>query len=188
MDSLPFEKGIAKNAALKENIFAILPCIMNRIPIFICGKPGCSKSLAIHYLLPLLLGQKSQSSFFKGLTKVTVIPFQGSDSCTSEGVEKVFAKAEKCYREGLSVEEKNLPVIVFDEIGLAEISVHNPLKVLHRHLEHENKKIGFIAVSNWRLDSSKMNRALYLARPDPDENDLLDTARSLYLSFCEDIM
>ena len=30
----------------------------------------------------------------------------------------------------------------------------------------------FVGISNWRLDASKMNRALYLARPDPDENDL----------------
>jgi hypothetical protein len=39
--------GIAINKALKENIFAVIPCLANKIPIFICGKPGCSKSLAI---------------------------------------------------------------------------------------------------------------------------------------------
>ena len=40
-------EGTAVNHALKENIFAIIPCVVNCIPIFICGKPGCSKSLAI---------------------------------------------------------------------------------------------------------------------------------------------
>jgi hypothetical protein len=40
-------EGTAVNTALKENIFAVIPCIVNKIPIFICGKPGCSKSLAI---------------------------------------------------------------------------------------------------------------------------------------------
>ena len=60
-----------------------------------------------------------------------------------------------------------LPVVVFDEIGLAELSKHNPLKVLHSLLELENREVGFVGISNWRLDASKMNRALYLARPDP---------------------
>lgn len=58
---------------------------------------------------------------------------------------------------------------MFDEIGLAEISKHNPLKVLHSLLDNNDSKIAFVGISNWRLDASKMNRALYLARPDPDE-------------------
>ena len=41
-----------------------------------------------------------------------------------------------------------LPVIVFDEIGLAELSKHNPLKVLHNHLELENREVGFVGISN----------------------------------------
>ncbi len=73
-----------------------------------------------------------------------------------------------------------LPVFVFDEIGLAELSKYNPLKVLHNLLELENRSIAFIGISNWRLDASKMNRALYLARPDPDEDDLKETALSIY--------
>jgi hypothetical protein len=44
------DKGIAKNTALKENIFALFNCIMNYIPIFICGKPGCSKTLSLELL------------------------------------------------------------------------------------------------------------------------------------------
>ena len=77
--------------------------------------------------------------------------------------------------------QKNLlPVFVFDEIGLAELSKYNPLKVLHSLLELENRRIAFIGISNWRLDASKMNRALYLARPDPDQNDLIETALSIY--------
>ena len=73
-----------------------------------------------------------------------------------------------------------LPVFVFDEIGLAELSKFNPLKVLHNILELDNRKIAFIGISNWRLDASKMNRALYLARPDPDQDDLKETALSIY--------
>lgn len=77
-----------------------------------------------------------------------------------------------------------IPVFVFDEIGLAEISKHNPLKVLHSLLEVENRRIAFVGISNWRLDASKMNRAVYLARPDPGEEDLKFTALSIYNSIC----
>lgn len=42
-----------------------------------------------------------------------------------------------------------LPVVVFDEIGLAELSKHNPLKVLHSLLEQENREIAFVGISNW---------------------------------------
>ena len=38
--------GIALNTALKENIFTLLVCVVNKIPLLICGKPGCSKTLA----------------------------------------------------------------------------------------------------------------------------------------------
>ena len=182
LECLPNDEGIAKNSALRENIFAVFPCIMNRIPVFICGKPGCSKSLSVNYLCSNLKGNiNSKHPFLRHFPKVLLVPFQGSESCTSEGVESIFKKAYKLYEDN-STNKKDteiLPVILFDEIGLAEISVHNPLKVLHRHLEHENKKIGFIGISNWALDASKMNRALYLARPEPELKDLKETASAL---------
>jgi len=106
-----------------------------------------------------------------------MVSFQGSDSCTSDGILKAYERAKKYLKTDAS---NLLPVFVFDEIGLAELSKHNPLKVLHSLLEVENKVIGFIGISNWRLDASKMNRALYLARPDPDEDDLKFTAMCIY--------
>ncbi len=36
-----------------------------------------------------------------------------------------------------------------------------------------------IGISNWSLDASKMNRTLALSRPDPDEDDLLESADSI---------
>jgi hypothetical protein len=82
-------------------------------------------------------------------------------------------KAYEKAKNYLKINEQNLlPVFVFDEIGLAELSKYNPLKVLHSLLEVENCEIAFVGISNWRLDASKMNRAVYLARPDPDEKDL----------------
>ena len=110
--------------------------------------------------------------------------FQGSESCTSDGILKVYEKA-KNHSKKLNETKNILPVFVFDEIGLAELSKYNPLKVLHSLLEVENREIAFVGISNWRLDASKMNRALYLARPDPDENDLKFTAVSIYSQICQ---
>lgn len=49
-------------------------------------------------------------------------------------------------------------MIYLEEIGLAEISPHNTLKVLHQTLE--NPDIAIACISNWPLDQSKMNRML----------------------------
>ena len=60
-------------------------------------------------------------------------------------------------------------------MGLAEESPHNPLKVIHSELEFDDReqKIGFVGISNWKLDASKMNRAIFLGVPNLEENDLL---------------
>jgi hypothetical protein len=62
---MELSKDIAINKALKENIFAIIPCIINKIAIFICGKPGCSKSLAISLIFANFRGSKSIDPYFK---------------------------------------------------------------------------------------------------------------------------
>lgn len=68
-------------------------------------------------------------------------------------------------------------LVVIDEIGLAEISPHNPLKVLHSLLEPP--KVATVGISNWALDASKMNRAITLSRPDPAIEDLIESGESI---------
>ena len=53
---------------------------------------------------------------------------------------------------------ENIYAVYIDEIGLAEISPYNPLKVLHGLLEYP--KVAFVGISNWTLDASKMNRGI----------------------------
>ncbi len=170
--------AIAINKALLENVFTLLVCIINKIPIFICGKPGCSKSLSVQLLVSNLRGDDSNDPFFKKLPRLLAIPYQGSESSTSEGIEKIFEKAKNVLKN--NEDNSILPLIVFDEIGLAEISKNNPLKILHSLLEPEKAELAFVGISNWRLDASKMNRAVYLARPDPDLEDLENTALSIF--------
>ena len=173
-------QGTAKNAALRENVFVMLVCILNRIPVFVVGKPGCSKSLSMQIIRSNLRGKDAKDLFLKTLPQLYVVSHQGSESSTSDGILKVFEKAKK-YREHNKTSDV-LPVVLLDEIGLAEISKYNPLKVLHSLLEPGNNSfpdVAVVGISNWALDAAKMNRAIHLSRPEPDVKDLFETGISL---------
>ncbi len=68
-------------------------------------------------------------------------------------------------------------VVILDEIGLAEKSESNPLKVLHRLLEPP--EVAMIGLSNWSLDAAKMNRAVHASRPPLTAYDLQETALTM---------
>lgn len=42
--------GIATNSSLMENVFVVLVCILNYIPVFVVGKPGSGKTLALQII------------------------------------------------------------------------------------------------------------------------------------------
>ena len=64
-DNVDLEKGIAKNRALLENLFSLFVAINVKIPIFIVGKPGCSKSLSIQLMNNAMKGKMSNNFFSK---------------------------------------------------------------------------------------------------------------------------
>ena len=64
------EEDIAQNAALKENIFMMIVCTQNRIPLFLIGKPGSSKSLAKSMVTNALRGNRSNIGLFKHMKMV----------------------------------------------------------------------------------------------------------------------
>ena len=178
--------GTAKNTALQENVFVILVCLLNRIPIFLVGKPGCSKSLSMQIIRSNLRGKDSIDDLFKCLPQLYCVSFQGSESSTSDGIIKVFEKAEQYQKS--NEKEDVLSVVILDEIGLAEISRFNPLKVLHNLLEpdgHSQPNVAVVGISNWALDASKMNRAIHLSRPDMDVEELYQTGISISESFLD---
>ena len=55
-------KNIARNVALKENVFMMLVCIELKIPLFVIGKPGSSKSLAKSIIENSMQGSSSSST------------------------------------------------------------------------------------------------------------------------------
>ena len=187
-DNIELKEGIAKNKALLENIFSLFCCINNKIPIFIVGKPGCSKSLSVQLINKSMKGPSTENKLFKHFPKIILHSYQGSLGSTSEGVKDIFDKARKSYAKQKEKYKKEIiSGIYFDEMGLAEHSPNNPLKVIHAELEYDqnenDKKVAFVGISNWILDASKMNRGIFISIPDLDEKDNQNTAKTIAESY-----
>ena len=65
--------NIARNVALKENVFMMLVCIELKIPLFVIGKPGSSKSLAKSIVENSMQGVSSSNKLCKKLKQVSVL-------------------------------------------------------------------------------------------------------------------
>jgi len=182
VSQLQVESGIAKNRALSENCLALFACLITRTPVIICGKPGCSKTLSMSIIRTSMQGNNSESEFLRCFPLVTCIFYQGSETSTSEGVIEAFQKAQERHDgyKSANGESKFRVVLVFDEIGVAELSPHNPLKVLHKYLDDKEYPAAFVGISNWRLDDSKSNRAILIGRPDLDYVDALLTSQEIF--------
>ena len=192
LSNIELEKGIAQNRALLDNIFALFVSINNKIPIFIVGKPGSSKSLSVQLINRAMKGEDSNKPLFRKFPKLILTPYTGSLISTSKEVETIFIRAKKQY-DNLKDEnkDKNISMVFFDEMGLAEHSLNNPLKVIHAELdealEEGKNKIAFVGISNWKLDASKMNRGMQLSIQEPDEADAKDTALNIAKSYSESL-
>ena len=70
---LNIPKNIARNVALKENVFMMLVCIELKIPLFVIGKPGSSKSLAKSIIENSMQGASSFNALCKKLKQVSIL-------------------------------------------------------------------------------------------------------------------
>ena len=132
--------NIAKNAALRENVFMMAICIELRIPLFLVGKPGSSKSLAKSIIQDSMHGKESRSELLKKFKPVQMFSYQCSQLATSESVIEVFNSAKKF--QDRSETTQFVSVVVLDEVGLAEDSPNLPLKALHPLLEDGTEGAG----------------------------------------------
>jgi E3 ubiquitin-protein ligase RNF213 len=105
-------EGIALNEALCENLFMILCSVLNQIPIFVIGKPGSSKSLAMGLIQSNLNGDASENDFLRSLPAVEVFSYQCSPLSTSLGIEQAFESARRYKREA----SNTVVVILLDEV------------------------------------------------------------------------
>jgi hypothetical protein len=63
--------NIARNAALRENVFMMAICVDLRIPLFLVGKPGSSKSLAKSIINESMKGRNSANDILKQFREVS---------------------------------------------------------------------------------------------------------------------
>ncbi|KAH3728362.1 hypothetical protein DPMN_054316 [Dreissena polymorpha] len=70
LDNVKLDDNIARNTALKENVFMMVVCIELRIPLFLVGKPGSSKSLAKTIVADAMQGNSARHQLFKHLKQV----------------------------------------------------------------------------------------------------------------------
>ena len=182
INNLQIPVGIAKNQNLKENTFASFYCIINSIPLIICGKPGRGKTLSIKILIDSMKGKECSKSYVCSLfNEIIMNKIQGALNTKSEEINDTFENT----RDKKNKNSDKIFFVLMDEMGLAEISDNNPLKVIHYELEKEKEtdKVSFIGISNWSMDASKMNRVIYLIDQEPDEEDLIITAREIVRSY-----
>ena len=72
LSDLTLEDNIAKNQALCENVFMMVICIELRIPLFVVGKPGSSKSLAKTIVQDNMQRNFSKSPLFQNFKQVNI--------------------------------------------------------------------------------------------------------------------
>lgn len=124
-------RDIATNTPFCENLLTMFVCIFSRIPLFVCGKPGSSKSITIKILKNSFAKQQvvgRECSFLNGFPMVYIFEYQGSKQSNEEGIARIFHKAARKTRTN------QVGLMFFDEIGIAELSPNKPLKVLHEFL------------------------------------------------------
>ena len=63
-------QNIAHNRALCENVMMMVVCINLRIPLFLIGKPGSSKSLAKTIISNSMRGTAPSNEFLKNFKEV----------------------------------------------------------------------------------------------------------------------
>ena len=63
-------QNVARNNALRENVFMMVVCIELKIPLFLVGKPGSSKSLAKSIVADSMQGAASSKPLFQKFKQV----------------------------------------------------------------------------------------------------------------------
>lgn len=51
--------------ALRENVYLMFICLVNKIPLFLSGNPGCSKTLSINLIIEAMRGKDSNEIYLQ---------------------------------------------------------------------------------------------------------------------------
>ena len=198
LDELELSPQIAKNCALGENVFMMIVCIDLRIPLFLVGKPGSSKSLAKDVVKNAMKGQLSGSTLFQGLKQLHMVSYQCSPLSTADGIVGAFRQCQRAQKD--RDKDRFVACVVLDEVGVAEHSPGLPLETLHTLLDdgtagaddanediEQANRVAFVGLSNWALDPAKMNRGIVVNKQVPDKDELVLSAQGICSSTDETI-
>ncbi|VDI48588.1 Hypothetical predicted protein [Mytilus galloprovincialis] len=172
LDSVELAPNIARNQALKENVFMMIVCIELRIPMFLVGKPGSSKSLAKTIVADAMQGNAAHNDLFKSYKQVQMVSYQCSPLSVPEGIVRTFRQCA-AYQKDKNL-DRFVSIVVLDEIGLAEDSPRMPLKTLHPLLEdgcpddeepEKYKKVGIYLFNYTKGICSTSKKVLKLIKP-----------------------
>jgi hypothetical protein len=129
---------ISINDPVKENLIVLLTGVTLKLNVLICGKPGTSKTLAVQIIQKILHPDRNlervDSKYMKYFKSSQFEWIFGSTSTTSKMVQRKMDNTQSLYLE-LQKDLSQVVTLIFDEIGLAEMSLDNPLKVLHSYLD-----------------------------------------------------
>ena len=122
-------------------------CIINRLPLFIVGKPGTSKTLTMQVITSNMQGQQSPRPFFRNFPAVHIFSYQCSPLSTSDAIQRQYDMALRYQNHAAHGQAS---VLLLDEVGLAEHSPSMPLKVLHSLLVRP--AVAIIGLSEWLIN------------------------------------
>ncbi|OHS98298.1 hypothetical protein TRFO_35297 [Tritrichomonas foetus] len=181
------DECVSKNIALNENIWASFICIMNNIPLWIIGKPGTSKSLAVNIVINKLMNHRSTNY------KITISPpivsqtFMCSNLSTSEAIKEQLGRIVRKGR--MYPDNYVINIQILEEIGHADMSRFRPLVCLHNIIDNGYEltpnvrvPVTLIGLSNYKMDSAKLNRGILLLRGSLDKDALEQTSYEIFQS------
>jgi MoxR-like ATPase len=174
--ALPFD-------GLNETLLALFVYTSARIPLFIIGEPGTSKSLSLSLLAQALLDDtlREGSRFLQAAPKPNMTVVQCSPELTAGLLKADFARARRWIESG------EVPLLVLEEAGPAIIDAPAvtdllpAIKALHDEVDRELQKpkarrVVLISISNTYFDAAKMNRGGVLLREGLHESDRVELA------------
>ena len=185
-NNITIEPGIAKNRMLLENLFALFACINTKIPLFIIGKPGSSKSLSVELICKEMKGIYSENSLFQSYQKLFHHTFQCSNQQKFHNTvilaRKVLENKDNC--------NENISMIYLKEIGLSKDSIFSELSYFNSNFEYyysqKNRKLAFVGASNYIFDYNKVDKeGILLLIPPYDKEELENTSLNIAESYNE---
>jgi hypothetical protein len=181
------DEGLSKNPPLCENIWAAYVCITNNIPLWIIGMPGTSKSLAVSIVLSKLFTRSVASDQISRLPHLVHQTFMCAAQSRSEALLTQLNRVAESslMRPG----QRAMSVLLLEEIGHADLSPYLPLKCLHHVIDEgywldngELVRVTLIGLSNYIVDSAKLNRGILIIRDQLARDVQQSTAFDIFTS------